>query len=225
VDPLLKRNVRQVKRVPVLIKYLVGKKHFTKTPDAEDLALIASVGLNDLAIPAPFELTSGGLSDGNRAAGLTHLHHYSTPRNFLTLARMVAAATGPRRRQLLNLVQSILVRLCSYLTTYQLGKRGNVPMTGTLHVASLLAEANPLKSLEGKLRDFAQVYGTLQQWNYVGCGSSSCLASIPDASIDYIFIDPPFGDNLNYAQLNLLWEGWLRLRTNVAAEAIVDRQA
>ena len=32
-----------------------------------------------------------------------------------------------------------------------------------------------------------------------------------------------FGDNLNYAQLNLLWEGWLRLRTNVASEAIVDR--
>jgi hypothetical protein len=222
-DPLLKRSVRRVKRVPVAVKYMVGTKHFTKKPDAADLALIASVGLEGPAIPPPFELPSGSLSEGNRAAGMTHLHHYYTPRNFLTLARMVAAATGPRRRQLLNLVQSISVRLCSHLTTYQLGKRGNVPMTGTLHVASLLAEANPLKSLEGKLRDFARVYGTLQQWNYVGCGSSSALASIPDASIDYIFIDPPFGDNLNYAQLNLLWEGWLRLRTNVAAEAIVDR--
>ena len=84
-------------------------------------------------------------------------------------------------------------------------------------------EANPIKSLEGKLRDFAKVYESLDQWNYVGCGSSSALSTIPDASIDYIFIDPPFGDNLNYAQLNLLWEGWLRLRTNVAAEAIVDR--
>ena len=38
-----------------------------------------------------------------------------------------------------------------------------------------------------------------------------------------MFIDPPFGDNLNYSQLNLLWEGWLRVRTNVASEAIVDR--
>ena len=215
-DPLLKRNMRRVKRVPVLIKYLVGKKHFTKKPDAEDMALIASVGLDGPAIPAPVRVDQRRTVGRERAAGMTHLHHYYTPRNFLTLARMVAAATGPRRRQLLNLVQSISVRLCSYLTTYQLGKRGNVPMTGTLHVASLLAEANPIKSLEGKLRDFAKVYGTLQQWNYVGCGSSSSLSSIPDASIDYIFIDPPFGDNLNYAQLNLLWEGWLRLRTNVA---------
>ena len=121
------------------------------------------------AIPSPFELTSGSLSEGNRAAGMTHLHHYYTPRNFLTLGRMVAAASGPRRRQLLNLVQSISVRLCSHLTTYQLGKRGNVPMTGTLHVASLIAEANPLKSLEGKLRDFARVYGT--------CGSGTSSAA------------------------------------------------
>ena len=154
---------------------------------------------------------------------MTHLHHYYTPRNFLTLSRMIAAAHGPYRRQLINLVQSISVRLCSFLTTYQLGKRGNVPMTGTLHVASLLAEANPIKALEGKLRDFAKVYQALRQFNYVGCGSSSRLAAIPDASIDYVFIDPPFGDNLNYSQLNLLWEGWLRVRTNVASEAIVDR--
>lgn len=87
---------------------------------------------------------------------------------------------GKYRRQLLNLIQSISVRLCSFLTTYQLGKRGNVPMTGTLYVASLLAEANPIKSLKGKLRDFVKVYQSLRHWNFVGCGSSARLASIPD---------------------------------------------
>ena len=223
-DPLLKQNVQRLKRVPVFIKYLVGKRHHTKQPDADDLALLSSVHLeSESAVPPPFALATGGLSEFNEAEGMTHLHHYYTPRNFLTLCHMIAAANGPHRRQLLNLIQSISVRLCSYLTTYQLGKRGNVPMTETLFVASLLAEANPLKSLEGKLRDFAKVYESLHQWNFVGCGSSSRLSSLPDASVDYIFIDPPFGDNLNYAQLNLLWEGWLRVRTNVSSEAIVDR--
>jgi hypothetical protein len=223
-DPLLKRNVEQIRRVPVFLKYMVGSKHLTKKPDAADLKLLATVHLDqEAAVPPCLELPTGGLSEGNAAAGMTHLHHYYTPRNFLTLSRMIAAANGPRRRQLLNLIQSISVRLCSFLTTYQLGKRGNVPMTGTLYVGSLLAEANPIKSLEGKLRDFTKVYQSLRQWNFVGCGSSAQLASIPDSSIDYIFIDPPFGDNLNYSQLNLLWEGWLRLRTNVASEAIVDR--
>jgi hypothetical protein len=223
-DPLLGCTIQRVKRVPVILKYLLGARHLTKHPDADDLALLGSVDLaSDPSVREPFALSAGGLSEGNASSGMTHLHHYYTPRNFLTLSRMIAAADGPYRRQLINLVQSISVRLCSFLTTYQLGKRGNVPMTGTLFVASLLAEANPIKALEGKLRDFARVYQSVRQFNYVGCGSSSHLASVPDASIDYVFIDPPFGDNLNYAQLNMLWEGWLRVRTNVASEAIVDR--
>ena len=223
-DPLLRRNVQRVKRVPVSLKYVVGKKHCTKLLEADDLSLLSSVQLEKEAnLPTPFEMPTGGLSEGNETAGMTHLHHYYTPRNFLTICRMLAAAKGRYRRQLLNLIQSISVRLCSFLTTYQLGKRGNVPMTGTLYVGSLLAEANPIKSLEGKLRDFSKVYQTLHQWNFVGCGSSARLSSIPDASVDYVFIDPPFGDNLNYSQLNMLWEGWLRLRTNVSSEAIVDR--
>lgn len=223
-DPLLKRNVQRIKRVPVSLKYMVGRKHFSKPLDGADTNLLSSVNLEKEAnIPTPFELPTGGLSEGNETAGMTHLHHYYTPRNFLTISRMLAAANGKYRRQLLNVIQSISVRLCSLLTTYQLGKRGNVPMTGTLYVGSLLAEANPIKSLEGKLRDFSKVYQTLRQSNFVGCGSSARLSSIPDASVDYVFIDPPFGDNLNYSQLNMLWEGWLRLRTNVSSEAIVDR--
>ena len=36
-------------------------------------------------------------------------------------------------------------------------------MTGTLFVASLIAEANPLKALDGKLRDFLAVYRQVNQ--------------------------------------------------------------
>ena len=102
---------------------------------------------------------------------------------------MVAAAKGTDRRQLLNLVQSVSVRLCSYLTTYQLGKRGNVPMTGTLYVGSLLAEANPSRP-GGKLRDFPGSMA-IEAVELRRLWFESRLSSIPDASIDYIFIDPP----------------------------------
>ena len=34
--------------------------------------------------------------------------------------------------------------------------------------------------------------------------------SVPDQSIDYIFIDPPFGTNLHYSELNFFWESWLK---------------
>ncbi len=223
LDPLLKRPVQRVKREPVLVNYLVGKSRYARKPTADDLKVIAAANLADAPITMRVvELPEGSASQSNRAEGMTHLHHYYTARNFLTLSHMLEQAKGEYWRQLFFLVQSVSMRLCSHLTTYQLGKRGNVPMTGTLHVASLIAEANPLKSLDGKLRDFEGVYRRLNQPHLVGCGSSSDLRHIPDACIDYIFIDPPFGDNLNYAQLNAVWEAWLGLQTNVRFEAIVD---
>ena len=41
--------------------------------------------------------------------------------------------------------------------------------------------------------------------------------------IDYIFVDPPFGANLMYSELNFLWEAWLRVFTDNAPEAVVNR--
>jgi hypothetical protein len=45
---------------------------------------------------------------------------------------------------------------------------------------------------------------------------------IPDNSVDYIFIDPPFGDNLPYAELNFLWEAWLRVFTNASQDTVIS---
>ena len=33
-------------------------------------------------------------------------------------------------------------------------------------------------------------------------------------SVDYIFTDPPFGENIYYADLNILVESWHGVRTN-----------
>jgi hypothetical protein len=39
-----------------------------------------------------------------------------------------------------------------------------------------------------------------------------------------VFIDPPFGDNLPYAELNFLWEAWLRVFTNSSQDTVVSRK-
>ena len=46
---------------------------------------------------------------------------------------------------------------------------------------------------------------------------------LPSASIDYVFTDPPFGENIYYADLNFLVESWHRVLTDSEPEAIVDR--
>jgi len=46
---------------------------------------------------------------------------------------------------------------------------------------------------------------------------------MPDNSVDYIFTDPPFGANKMYSELNFLWESWLKVKTDNAKEAIMNR--
>ena len=41
---------------------------------------------------------------------------------------------------------------------------------------------------------------------------------------DYLFVDPPFGSNLMYSELNHLWEAWLKVFTNNKPEAIMNKE-
>lgn len=54
-------------------------------------------------------------------------------------------------------------------------------------------------------------------------GSATSMSRIPDSSVDLIFTDPPFGANINYSEMNLLWESWLGKYTDTTAETIVNR--
>jgi 16S rRNA G966 N2-methylase RsmD len=55
--------------------------------------------------------------------------------------------------------------------------------------------------------------------------SSAEAIPLPDASVDYVFTDPPFGSNLFYADMALFQEAWLDGFTDVSQEAVVDRGA
>ena len=54
-------------------------------------------------------------------------------------------------------------------------------------------------------------------------GSATELHYLPDECIDLIFTDPPFGANINYSEMNILWEAWLGRFTNPVEEAIINR--
>ena len=42
-------------------------------------------------------------------------------------------------------------------------------------------------------------------------------------SLDYLFLDPPFGSNIMYSELNILWESWLKDLTCNKQEAIENK--
>ena len=54
--------------------------------------------------------------------------------------------------------------------------------------------------------------------------TADCTCSgVPPGSVDYIFTDPPFGENIYYADLNFLVESWHGVLTDPESEAIVDK--
>lgn len=95
-------------------------------------------------------------------------------------------------------------------------KMGTV--SGTLYIPSLWTENGALKLIKSKTLDLIKA-GTLGLTNIVFCNSFETTL-LGNESVSYLFLDPPFGSNLNYSELNFLWESWLRVWTNNKPEAV-----
>lgn len=214
-DSAINKTIRQAKQVPVLINYTLGSKRAAKAPDKNDLVLIAKIENSDIPYWFPTDrMMEGGETRRNDPIGITHVHHFYTKRQLWGLATLLSKCDLHTRL----IFQSIAATLCSRLVRYNLGSRGNGPLSGTLYVSSINAEAEVTKVAEGKAKDFLKAF-LARNREYIQCQSFENTA-IPANAIDYLFLDPPFGSNLNYSELNSLWESWLKVLTNNKPEAI-----
>lgn len=104
------------------------------------------------------------------------------------------------------------------------GGSGN---TARFNVPHVFNEANVFVTFERKARTIQDHLETTAR-HYTGrsvvrTGSATDLSFIPDESVDLIFTDPPFGANINYSEMNILWESWLGLFTDSTDEVIVNK--
>jgi hypothetical protein len=161
--------------------------------------------------------------------GIRTVDRFWTPRNLRALARLwreFDLVSDKRLQEPLRfLFTSVAVGICSRMTRYNFGKRGNGAMAMRLYFPHFQAEANVLTVMVGKLDDIAGYYTAndclSSQVQVTTCPAQQMLL-IPDSSIDFIFADPPFGRNIAYAELNILWEAWLGSTTDVSKEAITS---
>src|SRR5690606_20125362 len=101
----------------------------------------------------------------------------------------------------------------------------NRMLTGVYYVASQHSECSTWYNLGGKLERLTKAFHGYRAGAGVAAISTGTAARLPlpDASIDYIFTDPPFGENFPYAELNFLVEAWHGALTQAKLDAIVDR--
>lgn len=236
-DPALKKSFSATKRKPILINYSVaGTKHEKKLDD-QDQALIDRLQdqklenwfPTDRMMHAPESTERWGDNWRAGTANFSHIHHMYLPRPLHALSylwKLAGDVSDSRHRSFAKFFVEQAIWGLSILNRYGPTHFSQVNryMSGLIRVLSQHSECSPWYNLEGKLtrllRDFAQC-----RWS----GKAACISTnsctqlpIPDDSVDYVFTDPPFGDNLSYAELNFIIEAWHRVFTNMNPEAIMS---
>jgi len=121
----------------------------------------------------------------------------------------------------LFLISSVLT-LLSRRERYRDGT-GKGAQSGTLYIPSLQIEKNVFDVIERKQRFFESLHlSTSAENSAVTCQSHDDLRNIPSNSIDYIFTDPPFGESLQYAELNFFHESWLKVHTKMEKDCVIN---
>ena len=237
VDKVTGKSFTSPKRRPSFITYKVAGKPYVKKPDADDLALLDKI--EALPIPAGFPSSRmmhadervGCWGDKWRAgtASFTHVHHLYFARTTHILSALVKKARSAKNRSISN---ALMFMLDSHFVNLSIQNRYRPgvsfpynPLSGVYYISSLICEASPFTAYSNKLKRISAAFRTYRPTEgaaVVNTGSATDLRFIPNASIDYVFTDPPFGDNLAYAELNFQVEAFYGVFTKIEQEAIVS---
>ena len=237
-DAALGGTIRTPKRIPVLINYSVGKMRYTKPCDDDDFETLRTIEAQNPSPWIPLDKLPYMHMTHERArmdrGGITHLHHFFLPRAAHALAalwRGGQACNEPRLRNMLLFFVEQAIWGMSVLNRYQPiqhgrpgGSQVNRQLSGVYYVGSQIAEVSPWYILDGKLRRLSKAFKQTHRPRTVAVSTGDCSGlDLPDSAVDYVFTDPPFGENIYYADLNYLVESWHRVRTASGPEAIIDR--
>ena len=231
-EKVIDRNgnlITQAKQVPVVINYVYNGKKYEKKVEREDLNLLLKIKEEYQKYDIPDDI----LPEGDNTSQPIKSHNYSRVNQFyfersaIIFAYIFKLAKESKYfHSIIFLITSILTKTGSKL--HNVGfKNGNINLAGAmpnvLYVPSTVAERNVMDLLESKIKDISKVYTVRKSKKHVLIQTCSATqTNIPSNAIDYIFTDPPFGANINYSEMNFLWESWLKVKTNIKQEAIMN---
>jgi len=232
-DPAVKTTRKRQVLKPVLINYACKGLAKQKTPDDADLDVLkrAEAIISDIAYPTDLmmfvpEGEEWGDLYRNYHIGIARVHDFHQPRQlaaFSILWQMGNELPDTETQRLWRFtLQSVMA---SFTRRNRFLKNAfsqvNRSLSGTLYVGSTVSEPSPRYVLSGKIKRFSKAIPNLAKPVAITTQSLASMLMLAN-SVDYVFIDPPFGDNLPYAELNFLWEAWLRVFTRATQDAVIS---
>lgn len=230
-DDLISKEVIQTKQVPVYINYSVKNKRFNKKLDEFDINLIEKIENYKIPYWVPvYEIPIGdNTKQPINSHGFTHVHHFYSKRNLIILSLFNELIKKYDINNHLKTLLTAVLRTIIKGNRFTITKRkpqGEItgPLSGTLYIPPVTVERNGIKLISAKKKDILNMFNfEKKSHSLISTQSSTDLKNFPKNSIDYIFIDPPFGSNIMYSEMNFLYESWLKTFTENTNEAIVNK--
>ena len=218
-DSILGQVVNMNKKVPVRVNYTLGKR-CEKDISESDKKLINSIDYNiEKKYPTRKFIEGYNTSQPIKSNGVTYSHQFFSKRNLIFLSRIYDLII--EKGLPISWLTSTLQRTTKGYK-FTLDRKFGI-LTGTLYIPSLNVELNPINILRRKIGDYVATSYEQRGNSVISLLSATNIGVIKDSSIDYMFIDPPFGANIMYSELNRITEAWLNVITNSKDEAIANK--
>ena len=230
--------VTQAVQRPVLVNYNVATQRVSKDSDLADLALVGVIEAFRITHFFPTARIDRDIDmwyeRDYRSLGIYSLDAFFTHRNLSSLgelnhAIMCLADQSLRLACLFSL--TAIMQISSRMSSFRYDARnpantaGGI-LKGALYIPSLSKEARITELFARKISQLRSIWNdSRRQSPFLISTQSTTLMEDPlKECADYIFIDPPFGSNIIYSDLSLIWEAWLQVTTATDLEAVVHRR-
>jgi predicted RNA-binding Zn-ribbon protein involved in translation (DUF1610 family) len=227
-----KRLMKRTHRYPVQVGYKCcgrGLKEQTSELCEHDRRMLARIEADGVpkGLWYPQDRFPKGINTRQpMAAGIERVDQAYTPRALYAMAwlwrRSLQWPDPEIGNKLLFTVTSLYQRVTHFSEFRFWGGSSN---TANYNVPFISNEQNVFRTFARKANTISWYFQSAARlWRDVDVRTASAcdLRHVPNKSVDYVFTDPPFGGNINYSEMNFLWESWLRQHTDAREEAIIN---
>jgi DNA modification methylase/predicted RNA-binding Zn-ribbon protein involved in translation (DUF1610 family) len=221
-DPVLKKVVRIPKFVLVEETIRQGSRRKTrKVTETERKNFVAKFeGRAWPAIPIDEFFPGRQTNKLINGTGISHICHMYTPRALFAFGQLWQQKLSSERHTFL--LKFCLSAINNYISRKQGYFGGGGGVSGTLFTPSLHLERNVFDVLRRKIQKLRTLAIQHPRIAFTSAQSIVDLRNIPDESVDYVFTDPPFGESLQYAELNMFVEAWLGVKTAAEDDCVLN---
>jgi DNA modification methylase len=229
---LVKRGLSRTRRYPVQVGYKCcgrGPKEQTAELDDHDRAMLSCIEQDGIPEELWYPRDAFPLGINTRqpiAAGITRVDQAYTTRALYAMAwlwKKIKENPDPELAGKLLFTFTSLYQRVTVFSEFRFW--GGSSNTANYNVPFISNEQNVFRTFLRKANTISWYFESAARNRAdvdVRVASACDLKHITDKSIDYIFTDPPFGGNINYSEMNFLWESWLGQYTDTREEAIIN---